>query len=312
MNSVIIGGTIAIDNVKTPTSEAKQLLGGSAAYAALAASYFTKPIHLVGIIGHDYPKEHLDMLESHGVTLDGVERSDDESFTWTGEYMDNMNDRATHHVALNVLENWTVQVPESIAEAPLVVLANMSPDNQLQMLDGCTAGNRFVIADTMDLWINIANDRLHEVLRRIDLFVINESEAREFTGTHNLVVAGQKLLEKGPKHVIVKLGEFGAMLFAQGAQNELTAENFFRCPAYPLTEVADPTGAGDSFLGGMAGFLANTGKTEFDFNDIRKAVVQGSVLASYTCQAFSTRALQERSGDEIAQRVESFTNMCAL
>ena len=153
---VITGGTIAIDNVKTPRAEASQLLGGSAAYASLAASFYTDAVHLVGIIGHDYPQQHLDMLESHGVTLMGVERSSKESFTWTGEYMENMNDRETHAVALNVLEDWSVKVPAEIAQSEMVVLANMSPDNQLEMLAQCTAEQRFVIADTMDLWITIS------------------------------------------------------------------------------------------------------------------------------------------------------------
>ena len=184
--SVIIGGTIAIDNVKTPTAEAKNLLGGSASFASLAASYYTDKVNLVGIIGHDYPAEHLAMLESHGVDLTGVERSESESFTWTGEYMENMNDRETHAVALNVLEGWEVKVPEVIADSNIVVLANMSPENQLQMLAQCQAENRYVIADTMDLWISIAIEPLHEVLQNIDMLVLNESEARQFAETSNL------------------------------------------------------------------------------------------------------------------------------
>lgn len=307
---VIVGGTIAIDNVITPNAEAKELLGGSAAYAALAASYFTQPVHLVGIIGKDYPARHLEMLEGHGVTLTGVERSEGDSFTWTGEYHENMNDRTTHRVGLNVLESWTVKVPAEISNTQVIVLANMSPDNQLQMLAGCTAKDRFVIADTMDLWINIANERLHEVLKKLDLFVINESEARDFTGTSNLVKAGKILLDKGPKNVIVKLGEFGAMLFAQSAQEgELHEGNFFRSAAFPLHEVADPTGAGDTFLGALAGYLASLGKTKFDFTDIRQAVVKGSVLASYTCEEFSTRKLQSLNAKDIQERLDTFKSL---
>ena len=305
--AVIVGGTIAIDNVITPQAEAKELLGGSAAYAALAASYFTKPVHLVGIIGHDYPQQHLVMLESHGVTLTGVERSSGESFTWTGEYHANMNDRTTHRVGLNVLENWSVQVPAEIASTSIVVLANMSPDNQLQMLQGCTASSRFVIADTMDLWINIANERLHDVLRVIDLFVINEGEAREFTGTSNLILAGQRLLEKGPRFVIIKLGEFGAMLFTGNPAGwEVSPATFFRSAAFPLHEVADPTGAGDTFLGALAGYLASLGKSNFGFEDIRQAVVKGSILASFTCEEFSTRKLESLNSEAIRVRENLF------
>lgn len=294
--AVITGGTIAIDNVKTPKAEASQLLGGSAAYASLAASYYDQPVHLVGIIGHDYPQEHLDMLESHGVTLTGVERSDQESFTWTGEYMENMNDRETHVVALNVLEGWSVKIPAEIADSQIVVLANMSPENQLEMLEQCSASSRFVIADTMDLWIQIAQEKLHEVLTKIDLLVLNESEARLLAGTSNLIEAGGLLLKKGPANVIIKLGEFGAVLFT-------TTGKMFRCSAWPLEEVVDPTGAGDSFLGAMAGYLSSLSQNEYSLEELAQAMVRGSVVASYTCEAFSTQKLQSISRVDIDQRL---------
>lgn len=300
---ILIGGTVAIDHVKTPTAEAANLLGGSASYAALAASYYTTPVHLIGIIGKDFPQEHLALLQSRGITLEGLERSSGDSFSWSGEYHENMNDRTTRQVDINVLENWSVKVPAAIAAAPVVVLANMAPENQIQMLDQCTAAQAFVVADTMDLWIHIANERLHDVLKRIDLLVINESEAREFVATSNLVVAGQRLLAKGPRFVVIKLGEFGAMLFAAAGTAELSAANFFRCAAFPLHEVADPTGAGDSFLGALAGYLAATGRSPFTFEDIRQAVVEGSVVASFTCEAFSTRRLQQITRTDIDQRL---------
>ena len=298
-SAVIIGGTIAIDHVKTPNAEASNLLGGSASYASIAASYYTSPVHLVGIIGKDFPKEHVELFNSKGITLEGVERSQGDSFSWSGEYHENMNDRTTHQVDINVLEGWSVKVPETISDAPIVVLANMSPDNQLQMLDACK-GAKFVVADTMDLWISIANERLHEVLKRIDLLVINESEAREFVGTSNLIIAGRRLLDKGPRNVVIKLGEFGAILFSSAETG--SAPRLFRCAAFPLDEVADPTGAGDSFLGALAGSLAATGKDEFSFEDIRRAVVEGSVVASFTCEAFSTRRLQELTREDIQER----------
>ena len=300
---ILIGGTVAIDHVKTPTAEAANLLGGSASYAALAASYYTTPVHLVGIIGKDFPQEHLALMQSRGITLDGLERSPGDSFSWSGEYHENMNDRTTRQVDINVLENWSVKVPELIAGAPVIVLANMAPENQIQMLDQCTANQPFVVADTMDLWIHIANERLHDVLKRIDLLVINESEAREFVATSNLVVAGKRLLAKGPRHVVIKLGEFGAMLFSAAGASGLAASNFFRCAAFPLREVADPTGAGDSFLGALAGYLAATGRSQFTFEDIRQAMVEGSVVASFTCEAFSTRRLQEITRADIDQRL---------
>lgn len=295
--SVIVGGTIAIDHVKTPEAEAANLLGGSASYASLAASYHAASVNLVGIIGHDYPQEYLTMLNERGVSLDGVERSSEESFTWSGEYLENMNERVTHSVALNVLEGWQVKVPQELSQNEFVVLANMSPENQLEMLDQCVAEKRFVIADTMDLWITIANEKLHEVLTKIDLLVINESEARLFTETHNLIEAGHRLLGKGPRYVIIKLGEFGAMLFT--ASGEL-----FRCPAWPLRDVADPTGAGDAFLGGMAGYLASLGKDEVGYAELCQAMVRGAVTASYTCEAFSTRRLQQVTKADLDQRLE--------
>jgi sugar/nucleoside kinase (ribokinase family) len=302
-SSVAIGGTIAIDHVKTPDAEGANLLGGSAAYAALAASFFTKPVSLIGIIGHDFPAEHLEMLENRGVCLKGVERSENESFTWSGEYHANMNERTTHRVGLNVLEDWKVKVPEAIRSTDIVVLANMSPDNQIEMLsqmhkpasdEAC-----FVIADTMDLWISIANERLHEVLPQLDLFVLNEGEARELAGTSNLVRAGKQLLDKGPRHIVVKLGEFGAMLFSQNGE-------MFRCPAWPLDQVADPTGAGDTFLGAIAGFLASRGAGCDDAATLRQAVIQGSILASFTCEAFSTRRLENLAASDIEERLAAF------
>jgi len=223
---ILVGGSVAIDNVKTPTAEESNLLGGSASYASLAAAKLSGPVHLVGIVGQDFPKEHLEMLEQHRVDLSGLERSDQASFTWTGEYHENMNDRTTHNVAINVLEHWEVKVPAELQDAEFIVLANMAPLNQLQMLDQCAAEEKFVVADTMDLWIAIANKELHQVLERIDLLVINEGEAREFAETNNLVLAGERLLEKGPQYVVVKLGEFGAMLFGQNPGGE---PHFFRC-----------------------------------------------------------------------------------
>lgn len=302
---VVVGGTIAIDNVKTPTAEETNLLGGSASYAALAASYFTAPVHLVGVVGQDFPQEHLDMLSRHGVTLDGVARSEGDSFTWSGEYLQNMNDRTTHHVAINVLENWSVSLPSTIASAPIMVLANMSPKNQQEMLEATTAKERFVLADTMDLWIEIARDELNEVLKGIDLFVINEGEAREFAGTPNLIKAGQILRDKGPRYVVIKLGEFGAILFGPPEESH----GMFRCNAFPLEEVTDPTGAGDTFLGALAGYLASRGHLNFSFEEIRDAVVRGSVVASFTCEAFSTRRLEDLPDADLMQRMELFREM---
>ena len=302
--SIVIAGTVAIDNVITPTDKKENLLGGSASYAALAASVFCRPVHLVGVVGHDFPQAHLDLLEGRGITLDGVERNSGESFTWTGEYFNDMNTRTTHKVGINVLEHWKPEVKGAGAAAKIAVLANMSPDNQMQTLEQCGSAD-FIAADTMDLWIEIANERLHDVLKKIDLLVINEGEAKEFAGTGNLVVAGRRLQAKGPRFVVVKRGEHGSFLFGE------KPEDFFACSAYPLHEVFDPTGAGDSFLGGMAGWLAANGKSKPTFADLKTAVVHGSVTASYTCEAFSTLRLQDVTKADVAARISdlrSFTD----
>ncbi len=316
-SSVLIGGSIAIDHIKTPVAEGKNLLGGSASFTGIAASYFASAVHLIGIIGKDFPQEHLDLFASKNISTRGLERSEGDTFSWSGEYHENMNDRDTLSVAINVLENWTPKIPDDMASAPVVVLANMHPINQLQMIEQLTAAEPFIAADTMDLWITIANDDLHKVLKKINLLVINESEARDFCKTSNLIVAGKILLDKGPQSVIIKLGEFGAILFSRHPEGSpateftLPGENFdlFRCAAFPLKEVADPTGAGDSFLGALAGYLASTGKSTFAFDDIRQAVVYGSVAASFTCEAFSANRLAHITREDIENRLKLLKNL---
>lgn len=303
--SVVIAGTVALDHVKTPQAYQENLLGGSASYASLAAAVFGTPVHLVGVVGRDFPAEHLAMLEGRGVSLGALEQTDGDSFTWSGEYFDDMNQRTTHRVALNVLENWFPKVTGEAAEATIAVLANMSPDNQLQTLEQCGKA-AFVAADTMDLWIEIANERLHDVLKNIDLLVINDGEAKEFSGTTNLVEAGRILQAKGPRFVVVKRGEHGSFLFGE------KPEDFFACAAYPLSSVFDPTGAGDSFLGGMAGWLAANGCSQPTFENLKSAVVHGSVLASFTCEAFSTHRLQQVTEAEVLKRLAELKQYTAF
>jgi len=303
--SLLVAGTVAIDHIKTPSATAEDLLGGSAAYAALAASFFIRPVHLVGIVGHDFPQEHLAMLEERGIGLGGVEHSAGESFTWSGEYLDDMNRRETHRVGLNVLENWAPQVPDEARSSEVVILANMSPDNQLAVLEQCPSA-RFVVADTMDLWIEIAHERLLEVMKRIDLLVINETEAREFSGENNLIVAGGKLQDMGPRYVVIKLGEHGAFLFGDDE------DHFFSCAAYPLPVVNDPTGAGDSFLGSLAGRLIELGAVPPSFEQLKGAVAYGAVVASFTCEAFSTRFLEETTRSDIDARLARFRDYVAF
>jgi cytidine kinase len=294
---IVIIGTVALDTVKTPESSRENQLGGSASYAALSASYFA-PTHLVSIIGHDFPPKYLELFGTRKIDLSSLERSSGESFRWAGEYFEDMNERETRSVALNVLEQFHPKLSPAAQAAEIVLLANCSPDNQLQALAQVTKP-AFVIADSMDLWINIAQERLLEMLKKADLFVINDSEAKLFMQTKNTVVAGKKLLELGPRHVVVKKGEHGALLFGPNGA-------FYAAPAYPLEAVQDPTGAGDSFAGGLAGYLASLKKPSFDFSDLAQAVVHGTVMASFNCESFSTDRLESLNADEITKRVALF------
>lgn len=295
--TVITVGTIALDTVTTPEASRVDQLGGSAAYAALSASYFS-PVELVSIIGRDFPARYLDLFRSRQIGTDSIEMVDGESFRWSGEYFEDMNQRETKSVALNVLEGFQPKLAPAARAAQLVLLANCSPDNQIDTL-AQVDHPAFVVSDSMDLWVSIARPRLLDVLQKTDLFVINDSEARQFMETKNVITAGHRLLELGPKHVVIKKGEHGALLFGPDGR-------FFSAGAYPLHEVHDPTGAGDSFAGGIAGHLASLGKTTFDFSDLARAVVYGTVMASYNCESFSTDKLESLTLADIARRFEEF------
>ncbi|MDF1852615.1 MAG: PfkB family carbohydrate kinase [Verrucomicrobiales bacterium] len=299
--SVLVSGSIAIDNVKTQKASEENLLGGSASYAAIAASFFS-PAHIVGVVGHDFPQEHLDLLKSREINLEGIEVSEGETFRWSGEYMEDMNERETLEVALNVLESWKPSVAESQKGAKINLLANAHPINQHDVIDQVLEGPGFTIADTMDLWIQISRDELERLLHRIDLLVLNDSEAKLMMDTSNIVAAGKQLREMGPKYVIVKKGEHGAMLFAEN--------DFFMCPAFPLDDVFDPTGAGDSFIGGFAGYLASLGQQEYSFDNLTSAIARGTILASFTCESFSTHALQALTEEKFEERLQQFRDYC--
>lgn len=296
--SVLVSGSIAIDNVKTQKAQKENLLGGSASYAAIAASFFS-PAGIVGVVGRDFPEEHLNLLQRHKVNLDGVEFSDGETFRWTGEYHEDMNDRETLEVALNVLESWIPKVADSQKSAVKVnLLANAHPLNQQSVLEQVAEQAQFTIADTMDLWIQVARPELEHLLKRVDLLVLNDGEAKQFMETSNVIEAGKRLRDLGPRHVIVKKGEHGALLFGE--------DDIFASPAFPLLEVFDPTGAGDTFIGGFAGYLAGLGKNDFTFEDMKSAIVRGTVLASFACESFSTHALDALTPEAFDSRLSSF------
>lgn len=297
--SVLVVGSIALDTVKTPVEEHADLLGGSASYAALAASYFSQ-VRLVGIVGEDFPKSEFDFWKSRKIDIDGVERAKGKTFRWSGEYMWDMNTRETRSVALNVFETFKPTLPQSYCETDFVLLANIAPALQSHVLSQMQKP-RFVVADTMDLWIETTRADLDALLPHVDLLILNDSEAREMTKQTSLIRAGRKIRSLGPKYVAIKKGEHGALLF--GDENE-----FFSCGAYPLEDIHDPTGAGDTFAGGMAGYLAGTTKN-VRFNDLRKAMIYGSVLASFCVEKFSLERLRDLSMKEVEQRYETFKSM---
>ncbi|MEI8063226.1 MAG: PfkB family carbohydrate kinase [Verrucomicrobiota bacterium] len=295
--SLLITGSIGLDSVKTPLEEHHDLLGGSASYAAIAASFFT-PVNLVGIVGDDFPKKYLDLYRKHGVNLDGLEIAAGKTFRWSGEYEWNMNNRRTLSIALNVFEKFNPTLPAQYRNAPFVFLANISPQLQMHVLSQVTKP-KFVVADTMDLWINIAKEALLELLTKIDCLILNESEARELMKETSLIKAGRALLKLGPKYVCIKKGEHGCLLFGNGL--------FFSAPAYPLEDIHDPTGAGDCFAGAFAGYLAKAGQVNAD--TLRKAVISGSVVASYNVEAFSLSRLQTLTPADIDSRYQFFRQM---
>src|SRR6266403_1874267 len=277
--SVLIVGSIALDTVKTPVEEHADLLGGSASYAALSASFFS-PVKLVGVVGSDFPGSEFDFWKQRKIDTEGVQRVEGKTFRWSGEYAWDLNTRETRSVALNVFEH-------------------IAPSLQAHVLDQVDRP-RFVVADTMDLWIETTRPDLDALLPRVDLLILNDSEARQLTKETSLIKAGRKIREFGPRHVAIKKGEHGALLFSE--------DDFFSCGAYPLEDIHDPTGAGDTFAGGIAGYLAGTVKT-VHFTDLRKAMIYGSVLASFSVEAFSLDRLRKLTREEITRRYETFKLM---
>jgi sugar/nucleoside kinase (ribokinase family) len=297
--SVLIVGSIAIDNIKTQLEEHRELLGGSASYASISASFFS-PVNLVGIVGSDFPKEHIQLFKSRAVNLAGLQIVDGKTFRWSGEYEWDMNLRKTLSVELNVFETFSPKLPESYKRTPIVLLGNISPSLQKHVLEQVKAP-KFVIADTMDLWITTTRIELLDLLKTIDLLVLNDSEARQLTEETSLVKAAHNILRLGPKYVAIKKGEHGCLL--------LSKDRFFSCGAFPLEDIHDPTGAGDTFAGGFAGYLASLNKETFDFDDLKKAVVYGSLLASFCVEAFSLERLKQLTKKELDDRYEFFKLM---
>ncbi|MBN2311797.1 MAG: sugar kinase [Candidatus Hydrogenedentes bacterium] len=297
--SLTVVGSVALDTVETPAGKNEEGLGGAATYFALAAANYAH-VHLIGIVGDDFPEEHVRLLEEKGIDLEGLERAAGATFRWAGRYHDDVNVRDTLDTQLNVFEQFHPKLPAAASEAAYLFLGNIHPSLQLEVLEQTRA--RFVGLDTMNLWIDIALDDLKAVLRRVDAVIINDSEVKELTGEGNLIRGARAVKALGPRIVVVKKGEHGCLLFGE--------DGVFAAPAYPLDTVVDPTGAGDTFAGGFMGYLAQ--QEAVDNASLRRAVVHGSVVASFTCEAFGPDRLAQIDERAIAARYRAFQELAAF
>jgi len=295
--SVLIVGSTALDSIKTPTAANPRLLGGSASHAAVAASFFSA-VNLVGVVGTDFPKRYIRLYQRHGINLAGLQVEPGKTFHWSGEYEANMNNRRTLLTELGVFERFTPALPAAYQRTPFVLLANIAPGLQHHVLDQMRRP-RFVAADTMDLWLNIALPELLRLLKRLDAFVLNDSEAQQLTKEGNLLAALRKIHRLGPKYVVIKQGSHGSVLSGP--------RGLFICPAYPLRKVVDPTGAGDSFAGAMMGYLA-AAKGPIDAH-IRRAMVYGSAVASFCCEGFGLQRTTRTTRAQVERRVRELERL---
>ena len=300
MSKLLAVGTVAFDAIETPFGKTDKILGGSGTFVGLAASQFRVETGVVSVVGGDFPQSYLDMMHSKGINTDGVEViKEGKTFFWSGKYHNDMNSRDTLVTELNVLEHFAPVVPENFKDAEIVMLGNLHPLTQASVLDQMKHTPKLVVLDTMNFWMDIALNDLHEVMKRIDVITINDEEARQLSGEYSLVNAAKKIHEMGPKYVVIKKGEHGALLFHQ--------ENMFYAPALPLAEVFDPTGAGDTFAGGFCGYLAKTGDVSFE--NMKNAIIYGSNLASFCVEKFGTSRMEELTEDEVKERLKAFQQL---
>lgn len=299
--SLLAVGTVAFDDIKTPYGHAEKVVGGAATYITLSASYFTDNLKIVSVIGDDFPQAELDYMQSRGINLDGLQiKKGEKSFFWAGSYHEDMNGRDTLDTQLNVLADFDPVLPESYKnDADFLMLGNLTPAVQMRVLEQLPKRPKLVVLDTMNFWMDVAMDGLREVIQKIDVLTINDEEARQLSGEHSLVKAARKIHKMGPKYLVIKKGEHGALLFEN--------DNVFFAPALPLSEVIDPTGAGDTFAGGFIGYLASTGDLSFD--GMKRAVIYGSAMASFCVEAFSIERLKGLSNKAINERVAQFAQL---
>jgi sugar/nucleoside kinase (ribokinase family) len=298
--SLLVVGTVAFDAIETPFGKTDKIVGGAASYIALAASYFNRNIHLVSVVGDDFPQSFLNILKKEGVNLDGLEiKKGEKSFFWSGKYHNDLNSRDTLVTELNVLADFKPVVPESAKESEFLMLGNLAPAVQLSVIGQMKKRPKLIVLDTMNFWMDIALEELLKTIAQVDVLTINDSEARQLSGEYSLVKAAQKILKMGPKVLVIKKGEHGALLFNK--------EEVFFAPALPLEEVYDPTGAGDSFAGGFIGYLAKT--KDISFENMKRAIIFGSAMASFTVEKFGTERLIGLSQNDVDDRVQEFVDL---
>ncbi len=298
--SLIVVGSMAFDAIETPFGKSDRIIGGAATYIAWSASNFTKPIRQISVVGGDFPQSELDALKARGVDVEGVQiKKDQKSFFWSGRYHLDMNSRDTLETQLNVLGDFKPVVPESYQDSEFLMLGNLVPAVQMSVIKQMKNKPKLIVLDTMNFWMEVAMDDLKEVLKKVDVLMVNDSEARQLSDEFSLVKAAKKIMAMGPEYLIIKKGEHGALLFHE--------ENVFFAPALPLEEVFDPTGAGDTFAGGFIGHLART--RDIGFENMKSAIIVGSAMASFCVEKFGTERLKEISRSDIERRIEQFKQL---
>jgi sugar/nucleoside kinase (ribokinase family) len=298
--SLVVVGTVAFDAIETPFGKTDKIIGGAATYISVAASYFTDKINLVAVVGDDFPKESIEMMQQRNVNTEGLQiKKGEKSFFWSGKYHNDMNTRDTLATELNVLADFNPILPESYKNCEFLMLGNLQPSVQMQVIAQLPVRPKLIVLDTMNFWMDIALDELLKTLQMVDVLTVNDEEARILSKEHSLVKAAQKILAMGPKYLIIKKGEHGALLFNK--------EQVFFAPALPLEDVFDPTGAGDTFAGGFIGHIAQT--RDISFENMKRAIIYGSAMASFCVEKFGLQRLVELTNEEIAERVQEFIDL---
>ncbi len=298
--SLLVVGSVAFDAIETPFGKTDKIIGGAATYISIASSYFTKNIDLVAVVGGDFPKSDIQMLQDKGIDVEGLQvKEDEKSFFWSGRYHNDMNSRDTLITELNVLENFDPVLPEAYQRCEYLMLGNLAPQLQLQVVERLDNRPQLIVMDTMNFWMDIALEDLKKTIAVVDVLTINDEEARQLSGEYSLVKAAKKIMAMGPKYLIIKKGEHGALLFHD--------HEVFYAPALPLEDVFDPTGAGDTFAGGFIGYLASTGDISFD--NMKRAIIHGSAMASFCVEKFGIERIAGLSEEDVRSRIQEFVEL---